>query len=412
MKRRLWIVVPVIVLLAVLLARSTRSAPPDVPTTIVRKETLARRVTAEGTLEAKKATPLSAPSEAQGSMKIGWIIDDQSPVKGGDVLIRFDPTDYENERRLGSVDQQKTENRATKSSADKSATSTNLGRDARQADMELRAAQQFAFDDPDVYSRYQRVESEIDKGLASEKKEHAQSVRSIRGRLADTDAALIAIDRRKADLRVQQAEKALGAMTVTAPHDGIVVLKRDWRGELPAVGSTVWSGTPLAEIPQLDAMKAEVFVLEADASGIKENQRANVTVESLPGRTFAAKVARVDKVAKPRFRGVPVQYFGVTLEFEGNDPALRKPGARVRATIELQAEKDAITIPRQAVFEIKGKKSVWVRRGSDFVARPVELGSSSAGRVLITKGLSVGDEVALRDPKSTSDATARKESAQ
>ncbi len=408
MSRR-WILILTISIILVAAALTAILASGDedkIATLKVERATVSRRITAEGTLEATKATPLNAPVDAQGAMKIGWIADDQLRVKAGDAVVRFDPTDFENDRRLGSVEQQKTVNRSMKSVADRSANASNLGRDASQAEMELRMAQAFAFDDPDIYSRYQRVESEIDTTLASSKKDHARSVRSIRDSLAMTDGAMIAIDRRKADLKVQQADKALNALTVVAPHDGIVVLKRDWRGELPLVGATVWSGTPLAEIPELDVMKAEVFVLEADAGGVREGQVAKITLESLPGRTFPAKVARIDKVAKPRFRGVPVQYFGVTLEFVRTPPELRKPGARISAAIELAAEKNAIFIPRQAVFEVKGKRSVYKRVGEKFVATPIELGTSSAGRVVVTKGLNPGDEIALRNPESNDAAEA------
>ena len=85
-------------------------------------------------------------------------------------------------------------------------------------------------------------------------------------------------------------------------------------------------------------MEAEVFVLEADAGGVAEGQAAGVIVEATPEVAHPAKVTRVEAVAKPRFRGSPVQYFGVVLAFDGSaeaDGAARsvmKPGHRVRVT--------------------------------------------------------------------------------
>jgi hypothetical protein len=41
---------------------------------------------------------------------------------------------------------------------------------------------------------------------------------------------------------------------------------------------------------------------------------------------------------------------------------------------------------------------VYVRRGAAFQPVEVTMGSSSAGRVVVTKGLSKGDAIALEDP--------------
>ena len=59
--------------------------------------------------------------------------------------------------------------------------------------------------------------------------------------------------------------------------------------------------------------KAEVFVLEADAGSLAVGLAAEVVVEAQPGRTWAAKVQRIDTLAQPRHPEVPVHYFGVTL---------------------------------------------------------------------------------------------------
>lgn len=96
-------------------------------------------------------------------------------------------------------------------------------------------------------------------------------------------------------------------------------------------------------------------------------------------------------------RNVPVQYFGATVTLDQSD-ATMKPGARVQATLELDDLEHALVVPRQAVFEKDGRRIVYVKRGAHFRATPVETGSSTAGRIVITKGLAAGDEVALADP--------------
>lgn len=368
------------------------------PTFKVEPVRFSRRVTADGNLKSTKATPVSAPSDAPESLKVAWIAGDGDLVKKDEVIVRFDPTDYQSQLLEGSEARNTASNKLNKTSAAATATKTNLRRDARQADAELSAAKKFKFDDAEVFSRYQRIESSIDQTLAGNRKEHAESVLGVRELMNKADRDLLAIEQRKADLKIHNAEAGLHAIEVHAPYDGILVLQRDWRGDVTRPGATVWPGSPIGEIPDLNSMKAEVFVLEADAAGLAVGQKATVSIEGKPGITFTGKISQVDKLARPRFPRVPVQYFGATVLLDRTDPKVMKPGARVRAILDIENLNNAFSIPRQALFEKEGKRLVYRKHGDKFDAVPVQIGTSTSGRVVVTKGLSRGDEIALRDP--------------
>ena len=375
------------------------SRPADeIATFRVEPITFTRRVTAEGTLKATKATPVTAPQNATAPLKVSWIADDGTLLRRGDVIVRFDSTDFENLLLSGQEARENANNRLAKETAESGAVRKNLTRDARLAQSELEAAKRFKFDDAEIFSRYARIENEVDQELASSKKRHAEEVLGIRGSLAAVERDLIAIDDRKAGLKIKQAEEGLKALQVVAPHDGILVLQRNWRGDMPRVGDSMWRGQPIGEIPELQSMKAEVFVLEADAAGLAAGQKATVSLEADASRTFSGTVKSVDKVARPRIPRQPVQYFGVTVELARTDPTLMKPGARVRAVLEVESQANAFAIPRQALFEKEGKKLAYVKRGETFEPVEVTIGSSSAGRVVVTRGLSTGEEIALEDP--------------
>jgi len=369
-----------------------------IPTFKVAPTQFARRVTAEGILKATKATPVTAPMNVPMALKIAWVADDGALVKKDDVVVRFDPSDFQKDLLTGHDDRHTVDNKITKTTTLASTTRTNLKRDARQAQDELLAAKQFKFDDAEVFSRYQRIESEIDQTLAGDKKQHAENVLGVRDNLARADRDLLTIEEKKAGLKIRNAEQGLNSLELRAPYDGILVLQRDWRGDIPRVGNSVWPGQPLGEIPDLNSMKAELFVLEADAAGLAVGQKANVSLESNAALEFSGKITQVDKLARPRFRGVPVQYFGVTVTLDKTDPIVMKPGARVRAVLEIENRANVFSIPRQALFEKEGKKLVYRKRGDHFDALPVEIASSTPGRVVITRGLGKGDELAMRDP--------------
>lgn len=370
----------------------------SVPTFKVEAVHFSRRVTAEGNLKSTKATPVSTPSDAPGVLKVAWIANDGTVVKKDDVIIKFDPTDYQTELLEGNDARTTASNKVNKNSSSSDTTKANLRRDAQIADAEVAAAKRFKFDDAEVFSRYQRIESSIDQTLAVNRKQHAESVLGVRAAMTKADRDLLAIEQRKADLKIHNAEAGLHAIEVHAPYDGILVLQRDWRGDVTRPGATVWPGSPIGEIPDLNSMKAEVFVLEADAAGLAIGQKATVTIEGKPGVAYSGKISQVDKLARPRFPRVPVQYFGATISLDRTDAKTMKPGARVRSVLEIENLNNAFSIPRQAVFEKEGKKLVYKKNGSKFDPVAVQIGTSTSGRVVVTKGLAKGDEIALRDP--------------
>jgi RND family efflux transporter MFP subunit len=378
-----------------------------VPTQKVSKAPFTRRVTAEGNLRAVKATPLSAPRNGggwDGPVKIAWLASDGTKVKAGDVVVRFDPSDPEKQLREGQADLAA----ASAKLAGEQIKSQNAiaGRDkeAENAADELEQQRKFQSKDEQIFSHNQIVEGQIDETLAGAKQDHANKAKEIERKLAHSNAGVISVEKQKAQITISHAKSALDSMEIKAPHDGILVLRRNWRGQLPRVGEQLWPGQKVAEIPLLDEMEAEIFVLEVDGNGLANDQKAELVVEAQPDITYDAKIKLVDKLAKPRDPGVPVQYFAVTLTLEKTDKAVMKPGQRVRAKLILDQE-DAIVVPRQAVVMKDGKNVVFKKtKTGTFDAIPVELGTGTSGRVVIAKGLDAGDEIALRDPTMSVDS--------
>jgi RND family efflux transporter MFP subunit len=375
----------------------------------VTRDHFVRRVYAEGHLEATEATPVNAPVEVEGPFKIAWLAPDGSRVKAGEVVVRFDPTEMEKNLADGKSDQQTAARKTEQRSVERDATLGGLSRDADVARLELQYAKEFQSKDPEIFSRTDIIESEIDEKLATRREASATGTRDIQGNLASADLALLDIDRRKAELLIEEARQGLQSLEITAPHDGILVFERDWRGELPAVGAAVWNGQPIAEIPNLARMEAQVYVLEADAGGLAVGTAAEVTVESHPEEILKATVKHVDALAKRKDPRVPIQYFEVTLELERDDPTM-KPGQRVSAILMLDETEDALVIPRDAVFGEDDKKVVYVQRGWEFEPVEVKLGVAALGRVVIESGLEEGDLIALQNPLRTVEDTRREPS--
>jgi hypothetical protein len=337
--------------------------------------------------------------------KIAWMIADGSHVSKGNTVVRFDPTDLKEEREEGRTDLKIVGLRLEKARIERETVINNLERDAALAQEEAANARSFRNTDDQIYSRNEIIESGIDTELAEERADHAEQAQEVENRLSLAGVELLEIEQHKVELKIRQADEGLESLLIVAPRTGIVTFERDWRGDIPHVGEQVWPGRPLASMPQMDAMQAVVYVLEADAGGLAAGQRAHVVLEAHPERSFSATVESVDPVAQPRIRWVPVQYFRTILTLEETLPDLMKPGGRVHAEILVTEEENVIAVPRQAVVNSDGMTTVNRFDGRDFVPVEVTTGASAGGKVVITSGLSDGDVIALRDPTEENTAS-------
>lgn len=371
---------------------------PDVAVEIVRQSPFVREVSATGVLKAVKATPIIVPLDSEAPQKIGWMAPDGSHVKAGDPIVIFDPTEMQKSLDDGRADRKTAENKIQKTTAENRKTSAGLGLDLDVVRDNLSEAEGFASKDPDIFSRNEIITSQIDRDLLKQKFDAADFKRGASARLGDADIALGKIERDKADIRIRQAEKALGALKVLAPHDGLLVFERNWRGETLSVGETLFPGQKIAEIPDLSRLEAKVYVLESDAGGLKPGLTAHVNLEGRAGAGVSGKVSRVDAMAKTRNWRVPTKFFETILSLDKTDTASMKPGQAVRATVRLEDVASTLSIPLGAVFEKDGKRIVYRQVGGRFSPIEVTVGHHSLSRVVIDKGLTAGDRVALRDP--------------
>jgi len=321
---------------------------PTVPTLEVRSAPFRVRITAEGNLAAVRNTPLTAPMKPQRPFTLAWLVEDGAFVEEGEIIARFDASQLEKDREDGLSDQRISDYRIDSAQTSRKVNVGKLNRDAVVAGKELEVAREFQSTDNLVYSKMEIVESQIDTELAETRADHARNSQN--------------------PVRV---------------------------------GDAVWPGRPLAKIPDLTEMQAEVYVLEADAGDLEDGQRAVVWLEADPNVAHTATLKSIDPMAGRRNRRVPVQYFRTVLALEKTDTDRMKPGSRVHAEITIADLDSTITVPRQAVCNVEGKAVVYRWERGRFNAAEIELGPAAVGRVVVTAGLEDGDLIALRDPTDT-----------
>jgi multidrug efflux pump subunit AcrA (membrane-fusion protein) len=375
-----------------------------VPVVDVQATPFTRVVTAEGYLRPVKATPLTAPNRGR-ALLIAWLAEDGALVKKGEVVIRFDSEEASRALADGQDDRQAALTRIHKEELQVANALSERARAASLTQEEMRQARELGKKDPRFFPRNEVIESEIDESLLNARLDQTRAASKVEKRLGESRVALLAVDREKAEREAKRAADTLEALEVRAPHDGTFVIQRwGWGQRLLQAGDRAFSSMRVGEVATSDHMDAEVAVLEADAGGLVTGRRAQVVLDARPDVIWKARVKKVDPFPKAKHPEVPTQYFGALLAIEGNTAGV-KPGQRLKATIILDELKSALAIPRQAVFRGEDGTFVWRRHGRshDFEKVPVTLGPGTVGRVVVTKGLTAGDRIALRDPSRSAD---------
>ncbi|MFN7943508.1 MAG: efflux RND transporter periplasmic adaptor subunit [Thermoanaerobaculia bacterium] len=201
------------------------------------------------------------------------------------------------------------------------------------------------------------------------------------------------------------ARRALAKRTLTAPFDGVVA---DLATE---VGEWVTPSPPGLPIPPVvDILDPESIYLslpmdEVDAARLVLGQRARATVDSQPGKIYAARVTRV----APYVLDLEAQNRTVEIEVELEARAVAAgllPGTSADVEVILAERADVLRLPTPSI--LAGDQVLVVEKGK-LVERKIRTGIRNWDFCEVIDGLQVGDPVvtSLDRPEIKAGASAR-----
>ena len=176
------------------------------------------------------------------------------------------------------------------------------------------------------------------------------------------------------------------APTVTAPMSGTVTNIGIVEG---MVLSSQDSGVRVAVITMKGNPLISVNLSEIDVLAVGIGQKATVTVDSLPDKTFTGTVASVDRLGTVA-SGV-TNYSAIIKLDTGSDQLL--PNMAASANVIIETKSDVLLVPSGAVQGEGDQSYVIVLKDNREQNTPVTVGISSDTQTEITSGLSEGDEV-------------------
>jgi len=242
-------------------------------------------------------------------------------------------------------------------------------------------------------------------------------------------ANVAAIEKRidSARANVAAAQDTLSKTTIRAPMDGVVTALPVEEGEVAVIGTMNNPGTKLLTIADMSVVEAVMEVDETDVPNVKVGQRASVTIDAYPNRTYSGIVTEVG--SSPVQRATPgateAVNFEVKIQLDNPPPGVR-PGFSASADITTGTRSKALAIPIQALVvrekpgTAKGAKpqdeeGVFVAEKGAVKFAPVITGLAGDSDIEIVKGLSDGQQVvtgpfkALREIKDGSKVKEQKE---
>lgn len=368
----------------------------------VRKGVFEIVIPSFGQLQAVKATPVSVPPTLRGRQTLAWMAPENTYVKKGETVARLDANWYSERILTEEFNISKLNLEIQKKQKELEKEKNDLQGQLNITAVEKDMADIYGAKDETLYSKNKIIEDAIDLEYLTTKSRHYERKKTKLEEKARAELQLLQLKKRTHQVKLQQYQEALSSLEIKAPHDGLFIYHRNWRGEEPHVGSNVWRGQKLGKLPDLTLLEAKIYVLESEASGLKEKLPVSIVLDASPSVVYTGKVTTIDKIAKPIGRDEeksPLKYFEIKVTLDKTDPAVMKPGNQVKGLIFVQKQENVIAVPNQALFYDDGNGFVQVKHSSGPGKRPVEIGARSLTRTVITNGLEEGEKILLANPQ-------------
>jgi HlyD family secretion protein len=362
-KPKTWLRLVLIVLIVTALAYAgwhfTRPKPPEVELATIERGTVESTVvnTRAGTIKACRRAKL-APAAGGQIVKL-WVKEGDR-VKAGQPLLELWNRDLAAQRELAT--RQLTTSEARRREA--CIMADNAKRDA------------------------ERTQQLADKGFVSpQSSENARA--EARSRQANCDA--LAADVKRAQAQISVSTAGLERMTLSAPFAGIVARVTGEIGEYTTPSPPGIPTPPAVDLIDDTCLYVSAPMDEVDAPRIKKGQPARITLDAIPGQSFAGHVRRV----APYVTEVEKQARTVDVEVDFDTPPERPLLVGYSADVEAIIERrdNVLRVPTQAIQQ-DGTVLV-LGAGDTLETRHLKTGLANWAFTEIVSGLTAGDRVLL-----------------
>ena len=384
-----------IILLASLLA-GCENEQNKVPSYQVESKAFSIEVDAFGEIEAADAQRIVSPGTQP--MTLSWLMEENTYVEAGQVIAKFDAQSILRDSRNEEFEMLKLQEELTKNQAIQYQQQKEIQADQNFVKQEFDFVDRFAIDDLRIYSQLEIIDTLQNRDFLEAKDDFYDWKESSINEQHSSEIAVLDIRKRGHQAKYQRFKQALSQLEVVAPYAGLLIYEKDRRGEKPSVGQTIFPGRPIASIPNLDNLRARMFVQANEAIDLAIGQSIVLTMQAFPERSFEGELTNVAGFPRSIERNNPVTYYEIEASIKEQDKTIMQPGRKVDAKILVKPTSQMLTVPLQALFHEDGMSYVYVQSSQGFVRQNVTTGRKNLFSVVVTDGLNDGDVIALSQP--------------
>src|SRR5262245_5599253 len=368
-------------------------------TATVTRRDFTRSVRLSGTVEAVKATIVTAPrlsGQNNNSLVIMRLIENGRSVQPGDTLVEFDRQDQLRnalDRRAELTD---FESQIKKREADEVAAKASDDSTLKQAESAQEKAR-LELVKNDLLPKIQAEKNTLAFEEAQAKLKQLQETYELKRRAAAADIKILEIRRDRSETNMKQAESNADRMLIKAPISGVAVIRTTWKNNGNLVefteGDEVRPGQPVIDVVNPSVMRVRARVNQTDMNDLRVGQGVKIGLDAYPELSFTGTVDQISPIGQQSGLSPKVRTFIVTVMVNGSHPNLM-PDLTASLDVELERIAGALVVPRDALVLDGEQAYVRVQRGGRLDRQDVTVGPMNTHEAVIAAGLQEGVTVA------------------
>jgi multidrug efflux pump subunit AcrA (membrane-fusion protein) len=362
-------------------------------------------ISASGEILPEYSIDIKAPEVSRGrdfhasDLKIQDIVPEGTEVKEGDYIATIDKTQFDNTLKDERERLSTFRNNIEMKKLDTAVTLTTLRNNIKNQKHTLEEAEitlRNSKFEPPTTIRQAEIDLDRQKRLLEQRERGYQ----LKVAQAKRDIATLTMWYNRIDRRVASLEEVLAGFTIKAPSTGMVVYKRDRRGNKIKAGSSI---NPMertvATLPDLSSLLSKIFISEIEITKVKPGLNVEIGVDAFPNKKFSGKVYTVANIGE-KLENTDTKVFEVMVKIEGSDPALR-PSMTTSNKVVIKTFSDVVYIPTECVHAgTDGIPFVYTKNKTRQI---VITGESNDKNIVIERGLKPKQVVYLIQPENAED---------
>ena len=314
-----------------------------VTTELIRARDLEAIVSASGKIQPKRLVNISADTPGR---VVNLAVNEGDRVKAGQFLLQIDPKSLRTRVDSGTASV-----RAAEQALDQMRQSIETAR------VQLQQAQQNLARQQDLWRQQLTTREALEK--ATNDLKGAESALQEREKLMRPQESRIEQER----ATLESFRYDLSKVRIESPIDGIVTRRNIQEGETAVVGTMNNAGTVLLTLADMGVIQAEVEVDETNVPQVQIGQRAKITIDAIPDKSFKGHVTEIGNspIQTAGAAGsTQATNFKVVVVVDEPIPEVR-PGFTCTADITTATRKSVVSVPipavavRELVYDANGQ---------------------------------------------------------